>query len=353
MIYIFFVYNILIPLLVLNALILVHEVGHYMAARWAGVTVKEFAIGMGPKLFSRVCGGIRYSVRALPIGGFVLMAGEDEASEDANAITRKPRWKRLIVLASGSLMNLLVGFIITAVMVSLQPRYATTRVAVFDNDTTSITRAGGLRPGDEIISIAGKRINIFNDLAFTVTRLGTEPCNVVVRRDEGGKSVKVTLYALSFPVYEEGGIKAGGIDFKVVGEDRDLGSWLRQSFFQPLATIDLVWSSTMDLVTGRYGLQAMSGPVGITQTIGEAARGGGMNLAFLIVIITMNLGVVNLLPLPALDGGRLVFLLLEALRGRPVKPEHEGYVHLAGMILLLTFMIVITYSDLTKLFIGK
>lgn len=338
-------YNVLIPLLALSVLILVHEVGHYCAARATGVGVKEFAIGMGPKIFSFTRKNIVYSIRAIPIGGFVNMVGEDEESDSENSLTKKPIWKRFIILVSGSIMNILLGFILMAIIVSGLKSFPSTEILRFESGSLSETT--GLHIGDKILKVNGKKINIYNDLAYALIGDGAEPVDVTVLRN--GETLKIP--GVKFPTETESGITFGKIDFKTIIEEKTFPMAVRQVYYQSLSTIDMVWSSFFGLITGKYSVKEVSGPVGITQEIGKSAKAGSTNFLFLLTLITMNLGIVNLLPLPALDGGRLVFLLLEFIRRKPLKPEYEGYVHLAGMVLLLLFMIVVAYNDIMRIFV--
>lgn len=338
-------YNVLIPVFALSVLILVHEIGHYSAARAAGIGVKEFALGMGPKLFSTTKNNIVYSLRAIPIGGFVNVVGEDEDSNADNSLNSKPRWKRFIFMVAGSFMNLLLGFILMAVIVSSAKGFGSTEILRFDSGSLSETT--GLQIGDQVLKIDNKKINIYNDLVYAVLRLGVEPIDVTVRRN----SEVVKIPNVKFHTETESGVTFGVIDFRTKIEEKTFFVAVKQIFYQSLSMIDMVWSSFFDLITGKYGVNEVSGPVGVTQEIGRSAREGGTSFLFLLTLITMNLGVVNLLPLPALDGGRIVFLLIECVRRKPIKPEYEGYVHLAGMVMLLLLMVVITYKDIMNIFV--
>ncbi|MCL1792509.1 MAG: M50 family metallopeptidase [Oscillospiraceae bacterium] len=353
-------FNILIPLLVLGLLIFVHELGHYLAARMFNTAIKEFAIGMGPKIFSRTGKKTKivYAIRAIPIGGALTMHGEDEESEIKNAVSRKPVWQRFVILASGSFMNILLGFVIMAIFVSGAKGYNSTKVnRFFEGYSVSNTGEnidGRLMEGDEILKVNGKSISVYNDLWFAIFREGTEPLDMTVLRD----GEKLELKNVIFPTSIEDGVAFGMIDFETQPHSKTFSEVIHQTFYQSFATIDMLWSTLFDMVTGKYGMEAVSGPVGITQTIGNTAKEattsdeGYKSLLFLLALITMNLGVVNLLPLPALDGGRIIFLAIELIRGKPMKPEHEGYVHLAGFALMILFMIFVTYKDIMKLIVG-
>jgi len=345
-------FNVIIPLFILSMLIFVHELGHYLAARLMKVDIKEFAVGMGPKILYFRKNKITYSIRAIPMGGAVTMVGEDEDSDSENALHKKPVWKRFMIMSAGSVMNLLLGFIIMAIIVSGAKGFYSTKINRFAAD--SISNSTGLMEGDEIIKINDKRINIYHDLAYALIREGKDPVNVTVLRN----NEKVIVPGVKFPTETEEGMTVGYIDFEATIYAKTFGAFVNQTFFQSLSTIDMVWTSFFDLLTGRYGLEEVSGPVGVTQVIGNSARDvaegktGSRGFLFLLALITMNLGVVNLLPLPALDGGRIVFLVIEFVRRKPIKPEYEGYVHLAGFAVLILFMIVVAYKDIMKLIVG-
>ena len=334
--------------MIFGALIFVHELGHYLSARIFGVSVREFAIGMGPKLLRKKSKktGIDYSLRLLPIGGYVSMAGEDEQSDDPGAINHKPIWQRFIVLSAGSLMNLIVGIIVMCALIIATPSLGSTTILRFVDDGAT-SEASGLQIGDEITKIGNTSVHISYELVYMIMRNGIEPLDITVVRD--GETVVVK--DVVFPTIVEDGVTFGSADFYVTSEEKTPGVILKHSFYQSAATIRLIWESLFDLVTGRYGVEQISGPVGVTSAIGEAAKAGAYNLFYLCVLISMNLGIFNLLPLPALDGGRLVFLLIEAVRGKPIKPEYEGYVHFAGIVALMLAMVFITYKDIVKLFI--
>jgi len=348
-------FNIIAPILILSFMIFIHELGHYMSARWIKAEIKEFAVGMGPKLLSHKSGktNIVYAIRAVPIGGSLTLVGEDENSDSTNAFFRKPIWQRLLMIVSGSVMNLLLGFIIMVVIVSgAEIGYLSTRISRFDSMATS--NASGLMEGDQIVRINNKRINVWNDLVYTVMREGTEPMRVTVIRN----GERLIIENVRFPVETEAGLTYGDIDFRAEVDRKNASTVVWQTFFQSIATVDMVWSAFFDLITGRLGVEQISGPVGVTQAIGNAAREATEDRArsrgflFLIAVITVNLGIVNLLPLPALDGGRIVFLFIEFVRRKPLKPEYEGYVHLAGFALLIILLIVVTYRDIVQLIVG-
>lgn len=328
-------------------MILVHELGHFLTARLFNTTVNEFAIGMGPKLISKRSkkSGILYSVRAFPIGGFVSMAGEDEESDDVNALNRKPVWQRMVITVAGAAMNLIIGFILMTVVVITSTSIGGTTILRFAEDN-ALSEQSGLMIGDEIVKVGDTRVHIASELAYEIMRNGVEPLDITVRRD--GEIVEIK--DVQFPTIIEQGIQFGMTDFIVLAEEKTFGNVIEQSFYRSISTVKMIWQSLIDLITGRYGLEQMSGPVGVTAVVSEAAKSSFTDYLYLVVVITINLGIFNLLPLPALDGGRLIFQIIELIRRRPVKPEFEGYVHFVGIVLLMLLMVVITFKDVMNLF---
>ncbi|MGN1346120.1 MAG: M50 family metallopeptidase [Eubacteriales bacterium] len=344
------IWYIVIALLIFGFLIFIHEMGHFMTARAFGVSIREFSIGMGPKLVSRRSKktGIQYSLRALPIGGFVSMVGEDEESDDENAFYRKPVWQRIIITAAGALMNIVVGVLVMSILVAAQDVLPSNVIGAFvehEDGSSNDTYAAGLRVGDEIVEVEGTRVHIANETVYEIMRLGIEPLDITVLRN----GEKITFEDVVFPTIVEGGTRYGVVDFKVNPEEKTPVTVLKHAVYRSASTIKMIWESLYDLVRGRYGVENVSGPVGVTKALGEAAESGLSDLVYLTVVISMNLGVMNLLPLPALDGGRLLFQLIELIRRKPVRPEIEGYVHFAGMVLLMILMVVVAVKDIFTL----
>lgn len=337
---------ILLAIFIFGVLIFVHEGGHYLFARLFHVSIREFSIGMGPKLLTRTSKktGIAYSLRLFPIGGFVNMVGEDEETDDPNAFNRKKVWQRIIIVCAGALINILLGVIITSALICAKPVLGSTVVAEFVDGAASQEK--GLEIGDEIIKVDNHRVHIADELVYEIMRLGIEPVDLTVLRN--GETV--VIENVQFPIISESGTAFGDRDFLVYAEDVNAGTLVKHCFYRSSYTVRMIWESLFDLVTGRYGIQAVSGPVGVTEALTEAAQTSSFNFLYLVAVITINLGVVNLLPLPALDGGRLVFLIIEGIRRKPVKPEIEGYVHFAGMALLMLLMVIICVKDVVGLF---
>lgn len=339
---------IIAAILIFGLLIFIHEGGHFLFARLFKVTVNEFSIGMGPKLISKKSkkSGIAYSLRAFPIGGFVSMAGEDEESDDPNALGKKPVWQRIIIVAAGAVTNLVAGVLVMFILVfaSTNVGIGSTTVAEFRDGATS--SATGLMTGDKIVEVQGRNVHIADELIYEIMRLGVEPVDLTVERD--GK--EIVLEDVQFPTTSSQGIAFGDADFYVYGQERTFGNLMRHSFYKSTYTVRMIWESLYDLVSGRYGIEAVSGPVGVTEALTEAAQTGAYSFIYLVVVISMNLGVVNLLPLPALDGGRLVFLIIEGIRRKPVSPKVENVIHTAGLAILMLLMIFICVKDVIKLF---
>ena len=344
--------GILTAILLFGLMIFVHEFGHFITARLCGVTVEEFAIGMGPKIFSKKSkkSGTVYSVRLLPLGGFTNMLGEnDDVGGDPHAFSNRPCWQRLVILCAGSFMNVLTAIIAMFIVVSSAAAYYNTTVAGFLSEDAASYKAG-LRVGDTITAVNNTRVNVYSDIVYTVMREGIEPCTLTV--DRGGETVKIEN--VSFPTETQDNILMGDVDFRMGIEYKSFPVVVKQAVSQSFATIKLVYQSLLDLITGRYGIESVSGPVGAVSEISKVAADTAKTnnysmLIFLFAMLSMNVGVMNLLPIPARDGGRIIFVLIEMIRRKPVKQEYEAYIHMAGMAVLLIFMGVVTVLDIMKM----
>ena len=351
-------FSVIIAILIFGALIFVHELGHFLAARAFRIKVYEFSIGMGPKLvwYDSPRSGIRYKLCMLPLGGYVSMAaeGEDDAapSEDPRAISNQKPWKRFIVMAAGGVVNLLVGFLLMIVVVAASPMGSTVVAEpVFTEESAyTSTMEQGLMPMDEILSIGGKRIHTMMELDYEIMRRGVEPVEVVVMRDSDGDGTaeRVTL-TIAFPTETTSGQKIGARDFMVYAKPKTFASVMSDTFFRSTCCVRMVWESLYDMITQRYTMDAISGPIGITETVSETVSYGVIPVLYLVVMISINLGVVNLLPLPALDGGRLVFTLIEMIFRKPVPREIEAKIHAIGLLALLGLSILVAVVDVRHL----
>lgn len=338
----------LLTLLLLSILVFLHEGGHFLVARLNNITVNEFSIGMGPKIYSYVSqkSGIRYSIRALPIGGFVSMAGEDEASDDPNAFCNKNVWRRISTVLAGPVTNIIVGFLGMFVLVAFTGP-ATNIVAAFLDDATSVNC--GLQIDDKIIAVENVKTHTGNEVVYEITYQGDKPLDITVIRN----GEKIVIEDVVFPTVVENGVTLGNYDMLFYGvseTNRSFGLIISHTFWRTYSTAKMVWDSLSDLIGGRFGLDAISGPIGMTELVGSALATGWESLLYLWVIISVNLGVMNLLPLPALDGGRLMFLFWEAITRKPVNKTVESYINAAGLLILMAFMILITFKDIFKLF---
>lgn len=336
-------WTILIAVGIFGFLILIHELGHFIAAKWCGVPVRAFSIGMGPAIFKKEHKGTLYSLRIFPIGGYVMLVGEDEETDDPDSFTKKPIWKRAIVFFAGAFMNLLFGLIVSAILIVSAPAIASNTVAQFSETATSVET--GLQEGDTITSINGSPVYISTDISFLLMRAKDDPVRVGVVRD----GEKMILESVQFPVYEEQGLTYAAADFYLYRAEKTPLAVLEQSFFRAVSVTRAVWSSVLDLIKGQVPLSSLSGPVGTTTVIGEAASYGWDSLLFLVLVITINLGIMNLLPFPALDGGKLLFLFIEWIIRRPLPQKFEMVANMVGFALLMLLMVVVAVGDVQKL----
>ncbi len=320
---------------VFGLLIFAHELGHYLVARLSGVRVLELAIGFGPKLLGWRKKGINYSLRIFPLGGFCRMLGESPDDEPApDNFIKKPLHLRAAVMAAGSLMNLLLALIVFFIIFFFLMGLQSTRLETVLPGSPA--QRAGLAPGDRIVAINGEKINSWEDIVAEVSKNPGEQIEVVVKRN--GEIKDFTLIAEPDP--ESG---RGMIGITAAWEKYQFMASLRTS----LASFGMVISSIYQVVTGKAPLD-VTGPVGIIMVVNEVARTGFVNLLWLTGLISISLGLTNLLPLPALDGGKLLFLLIEALRGKPIDPEKEGFVHFIGFALLIVLILLVTYNDLIR-----
>ena len=339
-----FLINALASIFVFSIVIFIHELGHFVVAKKSGIKVNEFSIGMGPKLFSKTKGETDYSIRALPIGGFVDMEGEDEESEAEGSFSRAPVANRIAVVVAGAVMNLILGFVILVFLTSQQNAITSRTVSQFHEG--AMTQQTGLRVDDEIIAVNGRRCYIANDIIYEFARTQNGTADFTVRRD--GEITQ--LEDVTFETYtDENGYKQMVIDFYVYPTEKTVVSVVREAVHWTMSLARTIFLSLVDMVTGRVAMNQISGPVGIVSVISEAASVGLKPVLNILALITINLGVFNLIPFPALDGGRLVFLLIELFRGKPINPKYEIWVNAAGMVILLGFMALVTFSDVTRL----
>jgi len=335
-----------VAILLFIILIIIHEFGHFIAAKLLGVRVNEFAVGFGPKLFKKKLGETVYAVNLVPLGGYCAMEGEDEASGDEKAFCNKKPWRRFLIVIMGAIFNLLLGVIIIGCTLIPQERFTTTTIAEFHEN--SVSSEHGLKVDDKIIAVNGRRIFSTYDLSYAFTNVKNSVIDMTVLRD----GEKLDLENVKFDSKEIDGIDYLSVDFYVYGKEKNFVSFIGETFNTTFSYCAVVWRSLIDLITGKYGISAVSGPVGVTAVIGSIAKQNLQNLLPIMALITVNLGIFNLLPVPALDGGRLVFILFEMIFKKPVPQKYESAVHAAGFILLIGFMLLITAKDIWTLFMG-
>ncbi len=343
------VWPFLVAILFFGLLISIHELGHFTFAKLFKVKVNEFALGMGPAIFKKRKGETLYALRLLPIGGYVSMEGEDEESQDENAFNRKKVWQKIIIVAAGAIMNLILGVVIVATVLSMEDLIGTNTILEFHEN--ALSQESGLQVGDEFLEIDGHRVFSDMDISFLMGRSDDGVFDMTVLRD----GEKVELKDVTFETEKDGKYTYITYDFVILGEETGFLNVLENSFKRSASIARLVWLSFFDLITGRYGLTDLSGPVGTVNVIADAAAGaveskdGLISALTMMAFISINIGVFNLLPLPALDGGRLFFLVIEGIRRKPINPKYEGYVHGAGLALLLLLMLVVTFNDIVTL----
>ena len=335
--------TILATIIIFGIIINIHEAGHFFFAKLFGVRVNEFSFGMGPLLFQRTKGETQYSVRLFPIGGFVAMEGESEDSDDERAFFRKPAWQRFIILCAGAAMNILLGLGILMVLAGGQELLGTTVIADFDEGTPA---AQYLQSGDRITSINGCRISGYNDALFQLLRDEDGLVDFQVVRD--GEKVTLDQVPFEMETYPDG-TRAVKLGITFYGVPTTFLSSVRYAVGWTGSIVKQVWYSFLDILTGRYGLSELSGPVGTATVVSQASSLGLRSVVLLVAFLTINVGVFNLFPIPALDGGRLLFVIIEMIRRRPVDPKYESWIHAAGMALLMSLIIVVTFSDISKL----
>ncbi|MBQ6043586.1 MAG: site-2 protease family protein [Clostridia bacterium] len=352
------VWTILVTIFIFGILITIHELGHYLVARAFKVGIREFSVGMGPAIHTWKCKTNKVSIRWLPIGGYVSMVGESpddepEPEDEGKAgLNTKPVWQRILVVLAGPLTNILFAFVVMALLVTFMPsnRIGSTIIAEFSAD--SVTQAAGLMPGDEIVAIDGTGVHVFNDINYLVALRGRNPLDVTVIRN----GEEIVIKNVQFPESVSGGVAMGDIDFKVYAANKTFGEVLHQAFWQPVSIVKMTIESLFRAVRGEYGWAAVSGPVGVGEQIGEvisATRNFGdtiISLVMMAVLISVSLGIFNLLPIPVLDGGHILFYVIELIRGKPMKPKTEAAINTAFMILLLGFMLFVTVKDVVGLF---
>ena len=347
---------ILLAVLIFGVLIAVHEFGHFTAAKACGVRVEEFAIGMGPVLWKKQKGETRYALRAVPLGGFCAMTGEDEASDDPRAFTSQSAWKRIIILVAGAFMNFLLGLVIILLLYAGASAFRAPVLAGF-MDGCPYESAEGLQQGDRFYKIDGHRIYQYYDVSDFLSRGGDRYDLVLIR---GGKKVALDDFYMVPVDYEGQSQKMYGFYFGY--EEATLGVKLRYSWGTAMEFGRMVWMSLGQLVSGQVSVKDLSGPVGIVDMMAETGEQAEStsdalyNIFYLAAFVAVNLAIMNLLPIPALDGGRIFLLLvswvIERITRKKLDPKYEGYIHAGGMVLLLGLMAFVMLNDIVRIVRG-
>ena len=379
-----FIITILAALLVFSAVIAIHEFGHFTVAKLCGIQVNEFSIGMGPVLWKKNHKGTQYSLRALPAGGFVALEGEEspesqqaEAARDAREdnfssskhdlnilstesdgevqekpagipLNEAPVWQRVLVMVAGAVMNFVLGFVVLVILIAAQNEPITSKT-IYAIQDGALCGQTGLQAGDKVLAVNGRRCFVANDILYELVRTRSYSADFTVLRD----GQKVQLPGVQFDTWQdEQGETHMSIGFSVYGLEKTPGNVLREAGNSVLYYGRIVFTSLIDLLRGRESINNLSGPVGIVSAIGQAASYGWQDLLEMLALITVNLGILNLLPFPALDGGKVVFLVIEGVTGHAVPERLQSVLTLATFGLLFGLMIFATYNDILRLITG-
>lgn len=343
--------GVILAILLFSAIIIIHELGHFLLAKANKIRVDEFSLGLGPTLFGRQIGETKFSLKVLPFGGACMMGEDDVEDTSEGSFNSKSVWARISVIVAGPLFNLILGWILCVIMAAWIG-YAAPVVTAVEEGYSAAEQ--GLQAGDVITGIGGKRVHLWDEISLkNLMNTNAEPLEVTYSRNGEETTITVEPRKLENDLFPRMGIE-GPVKRTRTGI---FGS-LKYGVYTTKYWIDYTFGSLKMLVTGQVGVKDMSGPVGIVDVVDETYQSSiqygiknvVLNLMKLCILISVNLGIMNLLPLPALDGGRLVFLILEAIRGRRVAPEREGMVHFAGFMALMVLMVIVMYNDIMRLF---
>lgn len=317
--------------------VLLHELGHFTVAKLVGIKVNEFSIGMGPKLLQKTKGDTQYTLRLLPIGGYVKMEGEDENSDDPRSFSKVSPLARIAVVAAGAIMNFVLAIIVLSIVIFNTGMPTTT---IGEIQQGSPAEYGGILPNDRIVIINNIEINSWDELSQTIgTSNPEEELEIVLIRDNQEHLLKIK------PIEVEGRTIVG-VSPKY---ERTVASALRGGIETTLLFLSIMFEFLGSLFRGSISTNDLSGPVGVISEIGKAANLGIIYVLYLLGFISVNLGFFNLLPIPALDGSRIVFILIELIRGKPIDPDKESFIHFIGFALLISLMLVVTYKDIIRI----
>lgn len=341
-------------ILILGAIVLVHEFGHFFFAKLFGIYVYEFSIGMGPKLFGWKSkkGETDYSIRAIPIGGYCALAGEDNEYDDEAKVPKdrrlnaKPVWQRFLVMVFGAGNNFLLAILLLFI-IALGWGATTNDAIVSELVKNNPAEKAGMQVGDKIVKINGNKVKSSDDVSLYIQiEKKSKPITFTVERD--GKTIEISVKPKKETVdgntvYRVGIISEGKTEHGFIPA-------VKYTFSKLAALIRQMFITFKGLFTGGISVKQLSGPVGIYNIVGSSAKSGLVNLLYLTALLSVNVGFLNLLPFPAFDGGRVLFLVIEKIKGSPVKPETENKIHTIGFFLLIALMIYITFNDIIKMF---
>lgn len=352
--------SILFAILLFSLLIFVHELGHFVAAKLSGVQVNEFSMFMGPALFKKQKGETMYSIRCIPIGGYCAMEGEDTDTDNPRSFQKAAWWKRLVILVAGSAMNFITGLVLFALVLAPAKQFVVPVISDIEEGCL-VAGENGLQAGDRILEVDGEKIYVQSDFSMILSLNGGDIHDLVVER--AGQKVILDDFLMEkaeFP--NEDGTMSMRYGFSFSVEDATLSNKLVYTWNTAINTVRTVRLSLQMLLTGKAGLQDMTGPVGIVQIMSESAEASEtamdavLNMLYFGGFLGINLAVMNMLPIPALDGGRVLALLLttavEKITRKKIDPKYEGYIHAAGMVLLLGLMALILFKDIFAIFKG-
>ena len=347
---------IIIAIVIFGLLIAIHELGHFLVAKACGVKVLEFSIGMGPQLWHKEGKETQYSLRLFPIGGFCAMEGEDGESDDPRAFGNTAGWKKFLVLIAGSASNFIAGMLLILCLFAASTGYVSTTLSGFV-DGFPCQGETMLQAGDEIVSIDGSAVLLYSDISTLLNRGNGKTHDIVVRRD--GEKITLNDLPLTPREYQVEGKKVTMYGLYFQSKEATFGSKLRLGLANSVDFVRMIWWSLEDLFTGAVGFSALSGPIGIVDAMGQMAesadgvRQAVDNLLYFAALLAINVAFMNLLPLPALDGGRVFFLILNGLAvllfRRRIPAKYEGYVHFGGLVLLLGLMVVVAVQDVYRI----
>ena len=349
---------IVFAIIIFSFLIFIHELGHFLAAKASGVQVNEFSMFMGPAIFKWQRGETLYTIRCIPLGGYCAMEGEDKDTDNPRSFQKAAWWKRLMILLAGAAMNFASGFLIFALVLSTGQGFAQPVIAEAEPGNT-IVYEEGLHVGDRILKINGDRVYVSSDATMLFNLHNVETYDLVVERD--GKKVELPNFPMDRHEFSnEDGTTSLRYGIRFGYEEKTFGNLLSYTWNNCLSVVQSVRLSLQMLISGHAGINDVAGPVGIVQMMNTTAQASptawdaALNLLYFGAFIAVNLAVMNLLPIPALDGGRAVALLLtvaiESITHRKIDPKYEGYLHAAGMVLLLGLMAVVMFKDIFVLF---